>query len=395
MILEKGHDLKNVVVEAQKPFVEHQIDRTVYNIENSIIAAGNNGIEILKKLPGVFVDNNDGITIRGKAGVLVMLDGKTTYMSSTDLGNYLKSLDASQIEKIEVITNPSAKYDASGNAIINIILRKDKNLGFNAQVSMTYRQSTRNGGGPSINMDYRTHKFNFFGMFNLGIGTNENYSEQQNQYTLGGNTTTISDKEKISSFGVYNYGRLGADYTPDKRQTLGFSGEYFVANVDRTQTTTTSIHNTGTAADSSLALNGTGGLFSTRYNANLNYIFKIDSLGRELSANADFVTSSSLSNQQDITTYSYASSLYNREPTIMQYRFPSALTIMAAKVDYTQPLFKKGKLETGVKESQVNSDNPAQYWNVMQGVAVPDMGRTNHFIYKENIFSAYLNLSAP
>ncbi len=156
LILEPNHQLKGVEVVAEKPFMEHKLDRTVFNIENSIISSGSNALEVLKKLPGVTVDNNDAIQVRGKSGVLIMMDGRTTYMSTADVATYLKSLDAGQIEKIEVITNPSAKYDASGNAIINIVLKKDKNMGFNAQVNLTMRQSQYTGGGANITANYRT-----------------------------------------------------------------------------------------------------------------------------------------------------------------------------------------------------------------------------------------------
>ncbi len=154
--------LTTAQVVAQKPFMEQKLDRTVFNIDNSVISSGNNALEVLKKLPGVTVDNNDNISVRGKAGVLFMIDGRTSYLSGTDMANYLKGIDASQIDKIEIITNPSAKYDASGNAIINIVLKKNKNLGFSGQVTSTFEQGFYYGADQNVNANYRTKKWNFF-----------------------------------------------------------------------------------------------------------------------------------------------------------------------------------------------------------------------------------------
>ncbi len=392
--LESGHQLKNLVIVAEKPFMEHQLDRTVYNIESSIISAGNNALEILKKLPGVNVDNSDGITIRGKSGVLIMMDGKTTYMSVQDVANYLKSLDASQIEKIEIITNPSAKYDASGNAIINIILKKDKNMGFNAQVTGTLRQSVYSGAGTGFNANYRTRHFNFFGSYNLGDGTNATYWEQENQYSVPGKPVNlISDRSYSATTGVYHNGRLGMDYSIDKRQTIGVAGECFIGNTNMRTATSTNIYNGGSSPDSTLSRVGNNHSLMQRFTGNLNYTFKIDSLGRELSANADVVSFNSTLLETDVTDYGYASPLLQQSPSTLKFSFPSQLSIMAAKLDYVQPLGKNTKLETGIKGSQVSSDNPSQYWNVIQGVDVNDAGKTNHFIYNENIFAGYINFS--
>ncbi len=181
------------------------------------------------------------------------------------------------------------------------------------------------------------------------------------------------------------------DYTPDKRQTLGIVFEGFLANDSRALIRTTDIYNARPLPDSSLSKLGTSQWQGNRLTGNLNYTFKIDSLGRELSATADFVTFQNSILQQDVTTYSYVSPSYQQSPTFLKSENPNQLTIGAIKLDYVQPVGKKSRLDAGVKASMVNSDNPAQYWNVVQGVDVPDITKTNHFIYSENIYSAYLN----
>jgi len=393
LILQPAQQLKGVEIIAEKPFMEHHLDRTVFNIENSILSSGSNALEVLKKLPGIMVDNSDAIQVRGKSGVLIMMDGRTTYMSVADVATYLKSLDASQIEKIELITNPSAKYDASGNAIINIVLKKDKNRGFNAQVNGTFRQSQYSGGGANMTANYRTKRFNFFGFYNFGDGANASYSNQVNVFSpVGFPPSTISNHFSDIYHGKYQNGRLGMDYFPDKRQTLGFVCEGFLANESRAVTRNTDIYNARPLPDSSLSKTGTSIWQGTRLTANFNYTFKIDSLGREFSANADFVTFNNSVLEQDQTIYSYDSPAYQQAPTFLKSQLPNQLSIGAIKMDYVHPFGKNNRLEAGIKGSTVRSDNPAQFWNVVQGLDVTDTTKTNHFIYTENIYSSYASL---
>jgi iron complex outermembrane receptor protein len=393
-ILLPGNQLGDVQIVAEKAFVEHLLDRTVYNMHNSIISAGNNGLEILKKLSGVTVDNSDAIQVRGKSGVLVMLEGRNTYMSAADLAGYLKSLDAGQIEKIEVITNPSAKYDASGNAIINIILKKDKNLGFNGQASLTWRQSNYYGGGANLNGNYRTRKFNFFGFYNLGKGQNAGYTDQRSIFNASGSTpSTYADHMLRLSDGLYQTFRLGLDYTANKRQTLGFSAELNTTNDTRTLSNASDIYNAKPLPDSVIERAGQVNAVNYRASANLYYTFKIDSSGRELSVNGDFAFFNNRYHETDISTYSYPSSSRNQTQSTLRFSLPGTLRILAAKADYVHPWSKNNKLEGGLKVSMVNTDNNALYWNVVQAAEIPDKSKTNHFIYSEAIYSAYMNYS--
>lgn len=126
-LIESAINLKEATITAQRPFIEHHIDKTVVNVENSIVNAGSNAIEILKRSPGVTVDNEGNIHLSGKEGVNVMIDGKPTYLSSKDLYEMLKNMNSDQLSKIDIITNPSAKYDAAGNSgIIDIRLKKTR-----------------------------------------------------------------------------------------------------------------------------------------------------------------------------------------------------------------------------------------------------------------------------
>ena len=386
--------LKGVQVVAEKPFIEHKVDRMVFNIENSIISSGNDALEVLKKLPGVNVDNNDAIQVRGKPGVLIMIDGRTTYMSAEDAATYLKSIDASQIEKIEVITNPSAKYDASGNAVINIILKKNKNLGFNGQLNASHAQGFYGTSIGGINANYRTKKFNFFGSYNSYIAKRFNVPQKQSTFSENGVPANIFiDQMRNVYEGHGNNGRLGIDFTPDNKQTIGMVAEGYLNTGTLALNDNTKMYNGGSILDSSLNMQGVRHVQRKSLTCDLNYKYKIDSTGKELSANADYSTFSNTYHEQDITNYYDNNNLYLHSPATLKYNLPGLIHIAAVKIDYTQPLGKKNKMEVGLKSSIVNTDNNAQYWNVLGGTDVPDTTKTNHFIYSENINSGYLNLS--
>ncbi|MDP9229198.1 MAG: TonB-dependent receptor, partial [Bacteroidota bacterium] len=176
---EKAKGLGGVTVTSTKPFIETKIDKTVVNVDASPTSAGATALEILEKSPGVTVDNDGNISLRGKQGVIVMMDGKQTFLSSTDLANLLKNMPASALDQIEIMTNPSSKYDASGNSgIINIKTKKGKNAGFNGSVmvgitSSIYKPENKTSFIPksqnSINFNWRKKKINFFGNYNPNI----------------------------------------------------------------------------------------------------------------------------------------------------------------------------------------------------------------------------------
>ena len=162
----KTKQLGEVTVKVDKPFIEKQTDKTVVNIENSIIQTGSSLMEVLEKLPGVLVDQDGNIRLRGKQGVLILLDGKQMVLSGQDLANLLRGMPANTIQKIEIITNPSAKWDASGNAgILNIITKRNRQEGWNAGINLSYGQGRYAKINPSANFSYKRNNFNFFATY--------------------------------------------------------------------------------------------------------------------------------------------------------------------------------------------------------------------------------------
>lgn len=157
-------ELETAVISAKRAMVEVKPDRTVFNVQGTINSVGDNGLELLRKAPGVLLDNNNNVTVLGRTGVVFYIDGKRLPLSGDDLTNYLRNLTADQIDRIDIISNPGAKYEAEGNAgIVDIRLKKDKSHGFNGSVNTTFSKGKRDRFNLSSTGNYRNSKFNTFG----------------------------------------------------------------------------------------------------------------------------------------------------------------------------------------------------------------------------------------
>jgi len=387
-----GNNLKAVRVVADKPFMEHQADKIIFNVEGSVVSSGKNALEVLNDLAGVTADDNANITVHGKGGVLVLVDDKPIYM---DLATYLRSIDASQIEKIEVISNPSAKYEASGKSVINIILKKDKNLGLNGQFTSNYRQWMYAGFNENLNINYRTKKFNFFA--NTGVNFFHNYTTHTINETIeGANAMQLVFNENAPQVtqGARDYSTAGIDFTPDNKQTITLSVDgYSLLVPDKiTINNTTNIRSQNGSIDSSIYNPSVTSDKETQIVYGIDYKFKIDSDGKELSANMSFLPyRGSNSIQNSIYSYDGTGDVLLHAPELSSAYEPSTIDIWHGKVDYTQPFDKKSKLDMGFEEENAMLDNNAAFYNIVQNVNVVDTTRTNHFNFQENVFAGYVN----
>ncbi|NNF33835.1 MAG: TonB-dependent receptor, partial [Saprospiraceae bacterium] len=168
--------LDEVTITSRRPLIEVQADRTVFNVENTLNATGSNGFELLRKAPGVVIDNNDNIILEGKTGVQIFINGKPSVLSADDLKIFLETLQSTDIDKIEIITQPSSKYDAAGNAgIINIQLKKDKRFGTNGSLSSGYTQGKNGRFNSSVSLNNRGSNYNAYGNYSNSIGQSWNF----------------------------------------------------------------------------------------------------------------------------------------------------------------------------------------------------------------------------
>jgi hypothetical protein len=386
-------ELASVTVVASKPFTEQKIDRTVVNVDALISNTGSNALEVLEKTPGVMVDENGGITLKGKTGVLILIDDKPTYLSAADLATYLRSLPSSALDKIELMDNPPAKYDAAGNGgVINIKTKKSKLKGFNGSVSASLGQSVYARTNESANFNYYTGKVNLF--------VNAGYSIQKGFRDLQIDRTYFDAAGHLSSdFKQTNYFtpvtrspniKIGFDHYVSPKTTWGLVYTGSLSNRNEYRPTFSNVYNASALLDSSIVANNTSTSFFKKNGVNLNYTHKYDSSEKVLSFDMDYIHYSSGADQSFLnSTYSAGGGLKSSQQ--ITARLPSNISIYAAKVDYARTFPGKVKIETGLKSSYVNSDNEANYFNVVSGVSSIDYNNTNHFIYTENINAAYLN----
>ena len=278
-------ELAEVTVKAKRALVEVHADKTVFNVDGSINSTGSDAMELLRKAPGLVVDNNDNIIMNGKNGVKVYIDGRPSHLSTSDLAAYLKTIQASDIDNIEIITNPSAKYEAEGNAgIINIRMKKDKNLGANGTVNLGYARGRADSYNGSLSGNYRSRSNNTFGSYNYSNGEHVEYfdlfREQAGKSFKQTNTNS-------NDYQAHNF-KLGSDFFLNNFNTFGFLVNGYQSNYTSRTNSHTPISQIGTGvADSTLIASSLNEGSRANYNFNINYRFD-DTKGKVWNFDADY-----------------------------------------------------------------------------------------------------------
>jgi hypothetical protein len=392
-------ELSGVSVSARKPLIEQKIDRTVVNVEAAVTNVGTSALEVLEKSPGISVDKDGNISLKGKQGVQVYVDGRPTYLGGTDLANYLRSLSSSQLDQIEIMTNPPAKYDAAGNSgIINIKTKKTKQFGYSGSLSSTWSQGRYPKVNESFNFNYRKNKVNLF--TTLGYNNRKNFQDLDIQRKFIEASTkqvksNFNQESRIKEHGESYNVKLGMDYFVTKKTTLGvvFTGFYNPGVFSNKSDVL--IYDPSMILMSQTLASTSNDRKWKNFSSNFNFRHVFDSTGKELTADVDYLTYNS-KNAQDLSNAYYDS---HGVPTIkadtLLGSLPQDINIYSAKMDYTHPLKNGAKFEAGVKTSFVKTDNNAIYDSVNYGVKVHDIGRSNHFVYQENVNAAYVNYSRP
>ncbi|MFD2325862.1 outer membrane beta-barrel protein [Mucilaginibacter galii] len=393
-LLPATSSLKAVNITATKPLIERKIDRTVMNVENSVLAAGNSAMEILERAPGVTIDKDDNISLKGKQGVTVMLDGKLTYLSSAQLANMLRSTDGNTIQSIEIITNPSAKYDAAGNSgIINIKLKKNKSAGTNGSLAATGGYGQNHKASTSLNLNHKDGNLNVFGNYSYTNNKRPQDINLNRAVTNNGKLTYFDENtDMLGSRNSHNY-KLGADYDLSKTNTLGVQVTGYNSAFDAN-----SFNNTLISPDkiNTSAVTTTNNRTIERYNniaANINNRIVLDTAGKELSMDADYSHFYNKQSNNYANNYFYADGITLRTNSLLRNSLPSKINIGTFKADYTNPLGKTVKLEAGMKFSYVATNNDLRTDSILNNNWVTDAGRTNLYKYTENINAGYVNFS--
>ncbi len=380
-------ELSGVTVVAQKPLVEVKADKTILNVEGTINAVGNDGLELLRKSPGVMVDKDDNLSLAGKNGVRVYIDGKPSPLAGADLAAYLKSLQSAQIESIEIITNPSAKYEAAGNAgIINIRLKKNLTIGTNGSVNAGYNIGIYAKYNAGFALNHRNTKMNIFGNYNFSQSQNEfNISSDRFQYD-----TAFYQTNRILNInnGSHNF-KTGLDYFINKKSTIGVVVNGNVAdNSTTTEGPMKIIYRPTNTLSRTLFATGDNDTKRNNVNFNLNYRYAVAG-GKELNIDADYGYFNLRNDQFQPNDY-YDAAGNKLNSNVYHMVSPTDITIFSIKSDYEQN-FKKGKLGFGAKIGFVNTDNDFRRYNVYGSNEVYDKDRSNRFEYNENINAGYVN----
>ncbi len=380
--------LEEVEIIGEKPLIEIQADKTVLNVQDNIAAAGTSGFELLRKAPGVVIDNNDNLIVEGKSGVQIFIDGKPSVLQGEDLTAFLQTLQADDIEAIEVITQPSSRYDAAGTAgIINIKLKRDKNLGTNGTVGAGYAYGKNSRYNTSLSLNHRSKKMNLFGTYSNRLGKSENFTNfDRRQFG------TIFDSRTVSVNDRQNHNlRTGADWLMSQRSTLGV---LLTANINDTETdsdTRSPIRPIGTTVNQEVLLAESNTIADLQnLNGNLNYRYQNPN-GRSFNVDLDYGTYRSDRDNFQPNYYYDGTETILKSQILTRMVTLTDIDIMSAKADYEQNLWG-GKIAVGGKSVRIETDNVFDFFDLdAEGGQVRNIDRSNRFVYQETVHAGYVN----
>jgi outer membrane receptor protein involved in Fe transport len=383
--------LNEVVVMQNKSLIKLSRDKMIVGIEKAGFGNGNDGLETLSKLPGVQLDKDENVVFRGSNNLQIMIDGKPSLLTGEELKQYLKTLDGANIKAVEIIANPSAKYDAAGSAgIFNIVLKKSAANGLtgNVRSSIGYAEFIKNYNG--LNLYNNTEKWNL--KFGLNYGYNESVNRRTIDQTVATPSLTTTLKQKNDWLPVTNSysGNFGAAHQLNKNATIGASTNYSIYKSDektngRTEEFDNAVYKRFTILDTQ------DDVLNTTLTSTLFYNFASDSLDSKIDAQLSYAN---YQNDNDrLTSNAYFNANTNemyRNTEAVKYQNPTNFNILSAKIDFEKKLTTTFNFETGAKMSYVNND----YTIVLkdrnpQGDYILNANRSNRLIYKESILSGY------
>lgn len=382
-----GKTLESVKILSTRPFIQRSKGKVLINPDASVTNTGTTVLELLEKSPGIMVDKNGTISMQAKTGVLVLIDDKPTYLSGTDLSNLLGSMSSTQVDQIELMANPPAKYDASGNAgIINIKTKKNKQKGFNGTLTIAASQGVYPKNNNSLVLNYRNGKFNSFITYSANI--NKYFTDiyaLRNYYDINGFVTGKLDQPtSFTGEGINNTLRMGVDFYASPKTTIGISLMGVVVNrTGKGYATATWLDASGNT-DSAIITTSKSGTNFRNGGINVN-LKQVINKSQELSVDLDII-SYKIRNDQLFNNRLDAGGGYSNSS---QGNIPSGIDILSVKADHVYRPGKNNKLESGWKSSRISTDNLAAYQYYDGTDWLEDFGKSNHFLYKEYIHALY------
>jgi len=384
----QDNELGEVVVTAEKPLIERKADRLVFNVRSSVFANGVSADELLKNVPRID-PTSDGLSIIGKSSVQIMINERLLNLSGDDLKNYLKSLRSENIEKIEVITNPSAKYDAAGNSgLINIKLKKNSKLGFDGYITSTYTQRTKPSLGQSLKLNYSTEKLIL--EYNIYYGNDTRNIIHENEYIFE-NDTRISDEDtERQNKGLSN--SFNMDYKVSTNSNLGFYFNYNDWDNDLIYTSKVKYRDNDNNIYRTQSMPSQ--LYGDYKNLSISpyYDIQLDTVGSKLKLNYNYV-SNKTDSKNSLVAETFSGDFETMEDrSTSQNNVVNDFKINSLNIDFEFP-WDSYKLDTGFKFSQFDTDNDISFYDTTSGTPVLDTVISNRFLYEERIYAGYINVN--
>ncbi|MFM1771485.1 MAG: hypothetical protein RLZZ71_627 [Bacteroidota bacterium] len=374
---------------AKKPLVQVQADKTIFNVEGTANAVGLNALELLRRAPGVVIDNNNNISVKGKSGITVYIDGRISPLQGSQLSDFLKSTPSSSIEKIEIITNPSARFDAAGTAgILNIVMKKNSNYGQNATFGIGYGNQVYGKINGSFTYNRRKGKTNVYATYGNNFSEEWGYMrfyKEQNDIFFDQRTYSLYKDQS-------HYGKAGIDISINDKNTIGFSVNTNLANNLSDSHGSTPIGSValGAGIDSTLEASSISDGYRNNYGANVNYQWKGEN-DKELTVDANYGIYDIDNKNFQPNRYMGSNGLLLNERNY-QNNTATQIDIAVVRADYSFN-WKKIKWEAGLKGTQVNTNNKLDFFNIIENNFEVDSNLTNSFEYKERVLAAYANAS--
>ena len=385
--------LDEVTVKASRPEIIIEPDKTIVNVEGTVMAQGSNALDVIGRSPGIYVDQEGNINLNGRSGATVMINDRPTYMSANDLASFLRSMPADNIRSIEVINNPSSRFDAEGSAgVINIQLKRNSVDGVFGNIQLGGQYNGQFAPNAGLTLNVKKDKLSTNGTFNYNEYAVYNDIEINRNFTLEEGISNFNQDSRITTRSKTPSFNGSANYEINKNQNLGLNVQASASTDKNTSSSGTVITNPGQDANSYIESTNDAEGTRNRLFTNLHYDAKLDTLGSKISADVDFTImdneSSALLDNLYWTENDPQSAFTDKILTLNDMYY----TIFTAKTDFTKTL-KGGKtLETGLKGSWVKSDNDLELSRAEgEGPFVPDPN-SNQFIYDENVLAAYASL---
>lgn len=386
VLTKKTNDLNEVVVKTQKRTIEQKIDRLIYNVENNVSTVGGDALSAINTAPGVVVQNNT-INILGKGSSRVMIDGRIIELSGEELNGFLKSISASDIKNIEIITNPPAKYDANGTGgLININLKKGARDSWKNATTLSYDQNKYGVYTLRDNFFYNKNKFRFSASVNAKSGYRNNTDDLELYFPDG--LQHMKSESKINEENLS--GKVALDYDISDRTTIGLQYLNDRKNPNFQSDIVINNYDTKNNLESIVLNNGYSDRHSGNQIYNAHLLTKLDTLNRKLSVDFDYFNYNSKFDR-DFTTITYSPdmdfiSFDQSGRNISDQKIDN----MSFKADMEHPL-EFVNLSYGAKVSFTKSKSNLQFYDNISGTPILDLSQSNEFEYDENNQAVYVN----